>query len=102
MKQVGLIFFARPWQMQDEVTRMMKGGLSVEYLVCESLRPVEASEDGSRGVRHCKESLPIEKLANLPKIPGYYELEFEMKPNNKGKAELKLVDAKLVPEPKAS
>ncbi len=95
MNQIGILTYAKPWQMQDERTGAYREGLSVEYLACETLNPV-VNDDGSVGVRHCKESVPLNMSTSITKVPGLYELEFGMKPGSRGKMEVKLVGVKYV------
>lgn len=90
MVQTGILIYAKAWAMQDEKTGANRQGISIEYLACENLKPV-VNEDGSMGVRHCKESVPLTLQESIIKIPGLYDLEFGLKPGSKGKMEVKLV-----------
>lgn len=90
MTQKGIVIYAKPWQMQDDRTMAIRAGISLEYLACENFEPV-VNEDGSMGVRHCKESVPLELSKSITQVPGMYELEFGLKPGAKGKMEVKLV-----------
>lgn len=90
MTQKGIVIYAKPWQMQDERTGQNRAGISLEYLACENFEPV-VNEDGSMGVRHCKESVPLELSKSITSVPGLYDLEFGMKPGSRGKMEVKLV-----------
>lgn len=95
MNQIGILTYAKPWQMQDERTGAQREGLTVEYLACDNLNPV-TNEDGSVGVRHCKESVPLGFMSTITNVPGLYELEFGMKPGSRGKMEVKLVGFKYI------
>lgn len=90
MVQKGIVIYAKPWAMQDEKTMVNRQGISIEYLAAENLNPV-VNEDGSLGVRHCKESVPLTMNESIIKVPGIYDLEFGMKPGSRGKMEVKLV-----------
>lgn len=95
MIQKGILIYAKPWQMLDEKTGANRQGISIEYLACENLDPV-VNEDGSMGVRHCKESIPLTMSASIIKVPGLYDLEFGLKPGSKGKMEVKLVGVNYI------
>lgn len=89
MTQKGIVIYAKAWNIMDEKTGANRAGVSLEYLACENLDPV-VNEDGSMGVRHCKESVPLTMRESIIKVPGIYDLEFGMKPGSKGKMEVKL------------
>lgn len=91
----ALVTFANAWSMEDERTHKFKEGITVEYLMCESLKPVE-NENGSLGVRHCKESIPVSQSQNIKYVPGYYDLVYSMQPGSKGKPELKLTSLEFI------
>ncbi len=90
MVQKGILIYAKSWQMVDEKTGANRQGISIEYLACEDLKPV-VNEDGSMGVRHCKESVPLTMRDSIIKVPGLYDLEFGMKPGSRGKMDVKIV-----------
>lgn len=95
MNQKGVVIYANPWSMIDEKTGKGMEGITVEYLACENLNPV-VNEDGSLGVRHCKESIPLSLSPEIKQVPGLYELEFGLKPGTKGKMQVKLVGLRFV------
>lgn len=95
MDAIGIITYSKPWNMTDDRTGQMKQGVSIEYLACDKLTPV-INDDGSRGVRHCKESISTELLTKIIAVPGMYKLDWGMKPGSKGKMEVKLVDIEYV------
>lgn len=94
-KVKGLVIFTKPWNMVDETTGEKREGISIEYLMSENLIPV-VNEDGSKGVRHCKESLNTNKLPKIKEVPGYYNLSFGMKVGSKGKPVIKLDDIEYI------
>lgn len=97
MDAVGIITYAKPWGMIDERTGQQRQGVSIEYLACGDLAPV-TNDDGSKGVRHCKESIPFDLQCKIIHVPGVYNLTWGMKPGNKGKMEVKLADIDYVGE----
>lgn len=86
-----VVLYTKPWDMTDERTGERRTGITVEYVMADSMFPV-VNEDGSKGVRHCKESLDTNKLLKIKEVPGYYNLTFALKPGSKGKPQIKLDD----------
>jgi hypothetical protein len=95
MEQVCLVTFTKPWDMTDAQTGERRKGITIEYLLSTDLKPVEGM-DNSRGVRHCKESLPLEKLSKIKDVPGFYNCSFSFAPGSKGKVVTKLSDIDFV------
>lgn len=96
MKQVrAIVTYAKPWEMEDERTGKLRKGLTVEFLITESLLPVE-NEDESYGYRSSKESLPVECLKKIREIPGLYELSFTLTAGAKQKMVTKLANIDFV------
>ena len=73
----GIITYANSWSMVDENTGKERKGISIEYLMTEALDPVE-NDDGSKGYKHCKESIPISCMDRIEQVPGTYELYYEL------------------------
>lgn len=96
MEENCIVIFTKPWAMTDERTNENKEGITVEYLMTDNLKEPCKNEDGSRGVRHCKQSIPIGKLVNIKEVPGIYKLRFGLKVNSKGKPEITLEDLAFV------
>lgn len=90
----GIVFFATPWNMLDDAGTERRG-VVIEYLMTDNITPV-VNKDGSRGFRHCKESLSIDKLSKIKEVPGIYDLKFVFKPGSKGKPAIKLDDVEFV------
>lgn len=90
-----ILTFAKAWALVDEKTKQEKKGLTVEYLMTDSLTPT-TSDDGSAGIRHCKESIDISKCSKIVDVPALYTLHFKLKPGSKGKPEMKLDDITFV------
>lgn len=91
----AIVTFAKPYSFQDERTKENKEGITVEYIMIDSMKPV-TNEDGSKGTRHSSESLNIDKASRFSSVPGIYDLHFDFKPASKGKIQLKLVDVAFV------
>lgn len=91
----GIIIYTRPWNMEDEKTGEVRDGISVEYLLAENLNPV-VNDDGSKGVRHCKDSISLDKADSIKQVPGLYNLNFGFKPGARGKVTIKLDDIKYL------
>jgi len=92
---VGLVYYTKPWSMEDERTGNINHGITVMYLATDTLMPV-TNDDGSRGVKNCKESIPSDKISSIKEVPGYYNLKYTLKPGTRGKMELKLGDIEFI------
>ena len=83
MKSKIIVLYARPWAMVDEATGESRSGVSIQYVMTDSLAPaVETDDKGnevSKGVQVVKESITVECAAGIVEAPGYYEAEFTMK-----------------------
>lgn len=89
MKDVALVIYAKPWAMKDDVTQELRSGISIEYLATDNLRPVQLL-DGTKGMRRCKDSIPVELAQMITEVPAYYVFDYTMKANAKGVPELKV------------
>lgn len=97
MQQIrAIVLFAKPWRFVDENTGQVREGVSVEYLMTDSLSHVE-NEDGSVGYRVLKESVSINKLQKIVKVPGIYDLTYGFD-IQKGKPVMKLQDVEFLSE----
>lgn len=67
---------AKPWSMVDEVTKAQRSGVSLHYMMTESLKPKVNSEDGELGYTVMKESIPVDAAKALADVPGIYDAEF--------------------------
>lgn len=94
----ALVLFANPWAMDDEKTGKRREGVTIEYVMTDNLKPV-LNEDGSMGHRHVKESLSIEKMPQVKKVPGIYDMQYTMSVS-KGKPVMKLQNINFVSEVK--
>lgn len=94
----AIVLFANPWAMDDERTGQRREGITIEYIMTDVLTPV-INEDGSMGFRHVKESLTIDKMPQVKKVPGIYEMQYTLS-ISKGKPVMKLQNIKFVSEVK--
>ncbi len=85
-----IILYSRPFEMEDERTRQINRGVSVQYLMTDKLLPQHTDQD--KGLKVNKGSIDFLKQANLIKVPGIYEASFGMKTNGNGKPELVITD----------
>lgn len=90
----AIVVFANAWSMTDDKTGQDREGVTLEYLMAENLDPV-INEDGSKGYKHVKESIPLSKLPKVQAIPGVYEFEYGYVVQ-KGKPVMKLRDIQFV------
>lgn len=92
----AILLFAKPWRFVDENSGQVREGVSLEYLMTDSLSPVE-NDDGSVGHRVLKESVSINKLQKIVKVPGIYGLTYGFD-IQKGKPVMKLQDIEFLSE----
>lgn len=72
-----IIFFARSWSMTDESTGENRTGVSIQYIMGDTLVPT--SNEEALGYQVVKESISVECAGGLDAVPGIYDAEFEMK-----------------------
>lgn len=68
-----IITFARAYTFKDEKTGKDISGVKINYLPVENLKPI--SDEDSKGVQFCSQSLSIDKLSKLTKVPALYECD---------------------------
>ena len=90
----AIVTYANTWDMTDEKTGQRRQGISLEYLMSDTMNRIE-NDDGSKGYKHCKESVPVECSKNIKEVPAMYELIYRMAVQ-KGKPVLKLDDLKFI------
>ena len=95
-KVKAIVTYAFPWRMEDEMNGTVREGLTVHYLMTDTLAPL-TNEDGSMGYRQAQESVHIQNLNNIVKVPGIYELKFGYLVR-RGKPILKLQELQFVSE----
>lgn len=96
MKQNIILTYARGYRMENDNKSGFNEGVSLNYLLTDSMAPVD--DEASRGVRFSKSSIPLSKSKQVVKVPGLYEADFSMKPGSDGKILLKLDDIKFLSE----
>lgn len=92
MSEQALITSADVWEMKDEMTGVVRKGLSVWYLN-------DYREDTSVafGVKPTKISASLDLLGSVQnKLPGVFDLEFGSRPGANGKATLTLTGLKFI------
>lgn len=77
MKAPVVLLYARPWEMADEVTKETRSGVSIQYIMTDTLVP--AASDESMGYPVTKESITVECSGGLKEVPGIYDAELELK-----------------------
>ena len=92
----AIVTYAFPWRMEDEINGTVREGLTVHYLMTDKLTPLE-NEDGSMGYRLAQESVHIQNLKNIVKVPGIYEMTYGYT-IKRGKPILKLQELEFVSE----
>lgn len=87
IKIKGIINFAKPYRVAEG--GQTNEGITINYLMTDSLKPFENLTNGSQGYKSTKCSLPLEQGQNLTAIPGYYEMDCELDTSSQGTATLK-------------
>ncbi len=77
MRAPVVLLYSRPWEMTDEVTKAVRSGVSVQYIMADTLEP--AISDTDKGYAVTKESITVECAETIHEVPGIYDGEFEMK-----------------------
>lgn len=77
MRSKIIILFARAWAMTDENTGEQRSGVSIQYIMGDTL--VGKSTDESLGYQVIKESITPECAEGLDVVPGIYDAELELK-----------------------
>lgn len=85
-----IVLYSRPFEMEDEKTKKINRGVSIQYIMTDKMLPQETEDD--KGLKVNKGSIDFLKQGNLIKVPGMYEATFTMKTNGNGKPELAVED----------
>lgn len=93
MNEVITLLFANSWEMVDEKTGEKREGVTLEYVLGDSLKPT-LNSDGSKGLRHIKESLPIACINMVQAVPAVYLASYGMSVV-KGKPIMKVSEIKF-------
>lgn len=89
MQKKIILLNAKGYNMKDEVTGKVNTGISIRYLLTDSLSPVYASSD-EKGIGVAKVAVPTEEGKNIKSVPGVYDGGFSMKPKADGSVVFKL------------
>lgn len=89
MQAPVVVLFSNPYAMEENGKK--NEGVSVMYLIGDSLAPAQ-QENGAKGQRPIKVSLPPSKASKFTMVPGLYNGHFEMSVGGNLKAVMKLVD----------
>jgi len=89
MGERALVLSADPWEMPDERTGEIRRGVSVWY--------VNAYREGDSGLKPTKVSADMKLLPSLRAcLPAICEVEFGSRPGAGNKAQLSLVNLKVI------
>ena len=83
-----IILFAKKWQMTKERDGEDREGVTIQFVLANSLKPKVSAKDGSLGYVVGKGSISTQSAAVLDQVPGVYFAELGMK----GKGELTVED----------
>lgn len=95
-KQKIIILFANKWSMIDQQTNQPKAGVSVQYVIADSLKG-NMQNANTLGYRVAKASLDdINVFDKMLVVPGIYEMTASASVDGQGKVQMKLVDVDFV------
>lgn len=95
MKCQIILLYASKYSIVDEKTGVINDGVTCNYYFNTDLH-AEDNQNGSKGTRPAKGSLPISLFNKIVSAPGLYDAEFEMNVGSDGKPVLKIVDLDYV------
>jgi len=95
MEQDIILLYAKPYDM-DTDDRGRVQGVSVRYLLTNSLQPIRDSVGNTVGIQVAKGSLDYFQFANITRAPAIYKGMFSLQTNGQGKVELKLTSVQYV------
>ncbi len=87
-----LVLGLNPWEMTDEKSGLVNSGVSVFYL---DNQPI-INPNGKVGYFPIKVTAPSQFKDKLNKAPAYYDIDFGMRPDSKGKAVIFIHDINFV------
>ena len=82
MKANVIVLYARQWSMPIEGTNQVRSGVSVHYLMTDTLAPLpvnEGEEAVEFGYQPCKQSISLDQAKDLKLVPGIYEADLELR-----------------------
>lgn len=77
MEATIIVLFARAWEMTDESTGEKRSGVSIQYVMSDTLEPKTSEDD--MGYQVIKESVTVECAKGLVDAPGIYKAGLELK-----------------------
>ena len=89
-----IITFARPYNFTDTSGRVVSG-VKINYLPIENMKPI--TDEDSKGVQTCEQSVPTSLFAKIVKAPAVYDCETSIQ-IKKGVATISITDLKFVSE----
>ena len=98
MKSKVIVLYARPWSMPIEGTNQIRSGVSVHYLMTDTLAPVlvpEGEDPEEFGYQPCKQSISVDQAKALKVVPGLYDADFEIRAS-KGQNIMALSDLEFI------
>lgn len=90
----AIINFAKAYRVAEGGTT--NEGITVNYLMTDSLKPYEDLTNGSQGYKSTKASVPLEVADKLVAVPGYYKLACTLGVNSQNQAQLKPFDVEFL------
>jgi hypothetical protein len=87
MEERCVILYASEYAVTDERTGRTNSGVSISYIMSDSLDPV--ADGRTKGYRIMKGSLPDSAAIDVESVPGVYNVQFSIKPDSSGKPTLK-------------
>lgn len=89
----AMINFAKAYRVAEGGTT--NEGITINYLMTDSLRPFEDETNGSQGYKSTKASIPLEVADKLVAVPGIYKLSCTLGVNSQNQAQLKPFDVEF-------
>ena len=89
-----ILTFARPYNFTDTSGKVISG-LKINYLPVENMKPI--SDDDSKGIQTCEQSVPSSLFAKIVKAPAVYECDTCIV-IKKGLPTISITDLKFVSE----
>ncbi|SIQ89560.1 hypothetical protein SAMN05880570_2642 [Paenibacillus sp. RU4T] len=85
-----LILSTNAYRLQDEVTGEIREGVTLQ------IADQPSTTSRQKGLAVSKITAPIEALPNLATVPGYYDVEYSIRPGAGGKARVEYRSAKFI------
>lgn len=82
-----LVFYAAPYSITDDKGRVENSGISLQFIVGDSLLPTEDKASGTKGISISKCSLPLDAADLIADLPAVYDVGFTIR-NVSGKPTL--------------